>query len=175
MIYLFVCLLCVLRNFDFYLFVLLLFLLLLLLFCMCKFIDRCFVFNRKECLLSCFSIENLLKNFVLFSFRRRITCRKGEVQRCQRRTRHDIERIVGLLINFWWWRQQHFFYMFFPLLSIIPKLPLCEFICAQQWLGNINVAFFFFQLDHAHLHIFFSSLLNLSYYVSITSSFFLFF
>jgi hypothetical protein len=37
------------------------------------------------------------------------------------------------------------------------------------------MVFFFFQLDDAHLHVFFSSLLKLSYYVSITSSFFFFF
>ena len=33
----------------------------------------------------------------IISLPRRITCRKGKVQGCQRRTRHDIERIVGLL------------------------------------------------------------------------------
>ena len=30
-------------------------------------------------------------------FSRRITCRKGEIQGRKRRTRHDIERIIGLL------------------------------------------------------------------------------
>jgi hypothetical protein len=86
---------------------------------------------------------------VLFSLRRRITCRKGEVQGCQRRTRHDIERIVGLLSNeinlfwWWWWRQlqEAFFLHVFPLLSIIPLIPLCEFICAQQW-QQYNRCFF---------------------------------
>ena len=37
--------------------------------------------------------------FLLVRFYRRITCRKGKVQERQRRTRHDIERIVGLLIE----------------------------------------------------------------------------
>jgi hypothetical protein len=67
-------------------------------------------------------MENCLKIFnFLFYLRRRITCRKGEVQGRQRRARHDIERIVGLLGNeinlfwWWWWRQlqEAFFYMFF--------------------------------------------------------------
>lgn len=31
---------------------------------------------------------------------RRITCRKGEIQGRKRRTRHDIERIIGLLKQF---------------------------------------------------------------------------
>ncbi len=106
----------------------------------CVYIDWSIVWIVSECFLLGYVFfenweENIEGNFFCY---RRITCRKGEVQGCQRRTRHDIERIVGLLSNeinlVWWWRQQQqeaflfFFFLYnFPLLFMIPLLPVCEF------------------------------------------------
>jgi hypothetical protein len=67
----------------------------------------CFRRRRRRCVTSAHvnsfsSMESCClvtidSNTTIISLPRRITCRKGKVQGCQRRTRHDIERIVGLL------------------------------------------------------------------------------
>ena len=106
------------------------------------------------------------------SSRRRITCRKGEIQGRQRRTRHDIERIVGLLnqlVHVLWKtnpRESTSFFFLSPLLSIIPIWPWCDFVCALEWTetmhrfsSSISSPWLFFLCDKPSARNLFSSLL----------------
>ncbi len=158
-IYLFICLfdccVCVMWNFQFLFlrFIIIIITIIIIIIILYVYIDCLIIFfNRKRMFTfnwnNFFDHEKLVYPFYLL---RRITCRKGEVQGRQRRTRYDIERIVGLLNNeiyfIEWWRQQQqqhaflFFFKCFP--SFFCLLNLYDLYVNLDVRNRANVAFLF--------------------------------